>query len=1542
MLERIGRYILRERIGSGGQATVWLGYDTVLDRVVAVKVMNQLVSASPEYTAALLSEAQMSAGLTHPNITQVFDYITEDDYACIVMEYLPNSIDKLLREEGSLSRERVLELVTQVCSGLSYAHDNGIVHRDIKPHNILLNDDGNAKISDFGISRAVDLSVSASTTGTSVYMAPEQFLGYSAPVTRSDIYSLGVMMYEMLSGDPPFKGNFPTLFRMHTEDEVPEFPPELKIAADISDIVFKCLEKDPDDRYQSVDEVLTALSDLTGTPVSGVKAAGLGPTSGEPVISEEEQDIPTGRDWRRQGKYTVLGKIGKDDRKGFRQHTQANASEIVIVRKSGQVTDVYSEDSRPTRSFLRSLGSLIGLSPDTEVFKVARTRFNLVFWLGDEDTLATNNKNFTFGLPVLSKDGQIIPARINLWLEVDEDLPENILLLLGGQDSLNRYDIATEIREDLLGKVLSLELNQYNFDELRGNRELLNNLGSGIRREVSSSISQFGLKVQDYSINWGLTLEERADVEQQRHEANLQDIRNINQITALTAQGVENERDRPVEVILRPSIWAKAIGVAGIIAAVIFLGLRLSDSNQEPQSPSQGSLANNKISSVPFLPEQPTFVMVNSPEPTSTVLALEEAAMLSTRTPVSTNTPLSINVSDRPKVITSENLFDPNAFTPTAVPDPDKSINKLLENTTPGTILTVAGTGIQGYRGDHGSAIEAQLHNPSDIAVDVEGNLFINDHYYGLIRKVDRNSGVITTVYKTEETIGARLDIDSEGNIYFATRGAISRIEAQTSEVRKIYQGTDNKVPIFAVGCHDNLFLESGKAVAKIDTKTFTSELYAGKFWDGEGEWPEMFGAAGEYDPLKLGLSADQGHFDITALDVDCNGDIIIGSSKNLFRIDIKTRKVHLLTSPDTFSNTIQDLVVDVKRNLFIADDERVFKLENSGDFFVVAGNNGTGSPFHYWSTGAPNLTDGEGKPALLYPLNFLTGIDVDEEGNLYFAELNFSVIRMVKLDGFELNPLIPVPYIGGTMVTAVETKGDPHGNQGGIAIITPKRGESELRLLTNFNSNSEYVDIQPAFFPNGEGIAFSTNLDCGRIHILDKTLIHRGELEDTTCGASFPQMSPNGKYLSYYRPTNIETTPKLYELVLLNLDSSVEKVLWTSRIEDVVAWSPDSKDLAGAIYDPLADQVGIYQLTLESGILKQLDSDDAIFGHHFKWSPDRSNLAYLNSQNLHIYNFSRDERIKLTNTSDINSLAWSHDGSALAIKRDVASGRTVIEVINKDGTGLTQVWEGVGFGSGLDWVGSSNRLITFGSTKEDVLRTPTPTLVPTWTPTATPSPTPFPTWTPTATPTPTPNPTLVKCLRWSGYPSSQIDPKATVQIPLGPGWNLISIPGHPADTVIETILSGSRVTNVITTDDNGYSGIPCQGMGNPAADSSFKPLTSILGHKGYWIYSVDGTPLNVNIPGYLEGTGGLFAQLPVAITVGVGWNLIPVISLTNSPIGSSISADGYLAGVNWTKMKDWDVYTESWRDIFPNTNQYLQIGKAYWIHLEKAGAIIP
>ena len=161
------------------------------------------------------------------------------------------------------------------------------------------------------------------------------------------------------------------------------------------------MEKDPKDRYQSAADLATALRNLSNQPETHLAraAASMGSVPKEPEITEE---TPTGRDWRRQGKYTVLGQIGKDDHKGFRRHVQAGADEVVVIRKNGEITDVYSEDRKPTRTFGEFLKSMIGLGPNTEIYKATKTRFNLVFWMGDDDTVATGNKSFTFGLPVMT------------------------------------------------------------------------------------------------------------------------------------------------------------------------------------------------------------------------------------------------------------------------------------------------------------------------------------------------------------------------------------------------------------------------------------------------------------------------------------------------------------------------------------------------------------------------------------------------------------------------------------------------------------------------------------------------------------------------------------------------------------------------------------------------------------------------------------------------------------------------------------------------------------------------------------------------------------------------------------------------------------------------------------------------------------------------------------------------------------------------------------------------------------------------------------
>ena len=137
MLQSIGRYELIERIGAGGQATVYLAEDTILERKVAVKVMNQPVSSNTDYIDALKTEAQLAAGLSHANIATVHDFTIEGEYACIVMEYFPYSLDKQLSLHGSMKVEEAVYIISKICEALSYAHSQGIVHRDIKPQNIV-------------------------------------------------------------------------------------------------------------------------------------------------------------------------------------------------------------------------------------------------------------------------------------------------------------------------------------------------------------------------------------------------------------------------------------------------------------------------------------------------------------------------------------------------------------------------------------------------------------------------------------------------------------------------------------------------------------------------------------------------------------------------------------------------------------------------------------------------------------------------------------------------------------------------------------------------------------------------------------------------------------------------------------------------------------------------------------------------------------------------------------------------------------------------------------------------------------------------------------------------------------------------------------------------------------------------------------------------------------------------------------------------------------------------------------------------------------
>ena len=282
-----GRYRVEHELGRGGMAKVYRGEDTVLGRTVAIKVLAPQYADDPNFVTRFRREAQAAARLSNQHVVSVFDTGSDDGVHFIVMEFVEGrTLAEFLTGGGRIMPERAIDIAIDVCRALEAAHAQGVVHRDIKPGNIMLNAAGEVKVTDFGIARVVTtaetVAQTAAVLGTASYLSPEQAQGQ--PVDgRSDLYSLGCVLYEMVTGRPPFLGDSPVAVASKQVLEQPVPPSRLNrdVSPDLDAVILRALAKNADNRYQSAEEFRHDLERVRrGLPVEATPLLPATPAAG--------------------------------------------------------------------------------------------------------------------------------------------------------------------------------------------------------------------------------------------------------------------------------------------------------------------------------------------------------------------------------------------------------------------------------------------------------------------------------------------------------------------------------------------------------------------------------------------------------------------------------------------------------------------------------------------------------------------------------------------------------------------------------------------------------------------------------------------------------------------------------------------------------------------------------------------------------------------------------------------------------------------------------------------------------------------------------------------------------------------------------------------------------------------------------------------------------------------------------------------------------------------------------------------------------------
>ncbi|MEK6278413.1 MAG: protein kinase [Actinomycetota bacterium] len=408
------RYRLEAKLGSGGMSTVYLARDETLDRPVAVKVMHREMSEQPDQLERFRQEARAVAKLSHPNVVAVIDAGEDRGHPYIVFEYVEGeTLKQRIKRLGPLDAPEALAYAIEIAQGLTVAHARSMVHRDVKPQNVLIDAEGRAKVTDFGIARQLEeqgVTATGRVLGTTDYVSPEQAMGHGVD-PRSDIYSLGVVLYEMLIGEVPFSADSQVGVAMkHVNEELPDVQrrrPE--ISAAVALVIERATTKDPDRRYQRIEEIIDDLETALE-----VEAARAGSTEGE-ATTVLEAVPPQKRKLSRRTRRSWIGALAL-------LALAAAAIAAVVVISSGDFFGGGGGEQGEAKAKPIAVRSATDFDPDGDGTEHSE---EVGFAIdGNPTSSAWTTETYTTG-PTVSKE--IGPSGVGLYLDADHDVAAKTL-----------------------------------------------------------------------------------------------------------------------------------------------------------------------------------------------------------------------------------------------------------------------------------------------------------------------------------------------------------------------------------------------------------------------------------------------------------------------------------------------------------------------------------------------------------------------------------------------------------------------------------------------------------------------------------------------------------------------------------------------------------------------------------------------------------------------------------------------------------------------------------------------------------------------------------------------------------------------------------------------------------------------------------------------------------------------------------------------------------------------------------------------------------